>query len=108
MSINKPFKQNLKEKYISFCIDSGIENIKISKIKIISFICDTWPDSKITDKDFIYKSFRATGAGNSEDNLLKDRKEMENEQSFIDNDLEEEYIFDENSEIFDDAENLFY
>lgn len=38
VAINKPFKQALKEKCIDYCIKKGIDNKKISRIKMIDFI----------------------------------------------------------------------
>ena len=109
VSINKPFKQNLREKYISFCINNGAENIKVSRTKMIAFICDTWYDNNVITKDMVYKSFRVTGIANildhTEDNLFKAWSQMEKEQPFIDNDLEEEFKLNENNEISDSDED---
>ena len=109
VSINKPFKQNLREKYISFCINNGAENIKVSRTKIISFICEAWYDSSVISKDIVYKSFRVTGIANkldhSEDQLFKAWSQLEKEQPFINNDLEEDYNLNENNEISDDEED---
>ena len=74
MAINKPFKDCLRELYISYCIKNGGDNTKISRTKMIVFVCNAWYDSKkITDK-MIYHSFRATGIANklnhSEDELF--------------------------------------
>lgn len=41
VSINKPFKQKLKEKYLSFCIENGVKNKKMKRIKMISIFCYT-------------------------------------------------------------------
>ena len=35
ISINKPFKTALREKYINFCIESGANNLKKSHSKMI-------------------------------------------------------------------------
>ncbi len=74
VSKNKLFKSALREKYIAYCIDNGYDNIKISRTKMIEFICVVWYNDSIISKDVIYKSFRATGIANyfdhSEDYLF--------------------------------------
>ncbi len=109
MSINKPYKAALKEKYINFCIESGGENIKISRTNMIKFICDTWYSENIITKDMIRKSFKITGLTNkldhSEDCLFQAWSKMKEEVPLIDDDLQEDYNFDENSEVLDDDED---
>ena len=67
--INKPFKSAMKEKYI------------------------------ITSK-MVYNSFRYKGIENalnhSEDNLFNRRQRMKDEKSLIDNDLENDFDFNDN------------
>ena len=46
-NINKPFKNPLLEKYISYCIENGNKDLKISRSKMIEYICDVWYDSHI-------------------------------------------------------------
>ena len=35
----------MKEKYVSFCIENGVDYIKMTNTKIISIICDIWYDN---------------------------------------------------------------
>ena len=55
-------------------IDNGVENLKLSRNKMIEFVCDVWYNNDIISKELIYKSFRVTGIANnlnhSEDNLF--------------------------------------
>lgn len=75
ISINKSFKTVLREKYINFCIESGANNIKISRSNMKKFICDTWYSVIIISKEIIWKSFKVTRLTNkfdhSEDSLFK-------------------------------------
>ena len=68
---------------------------------MIAFICDTWYDNNVITNDMVYKSFRVTGIANkldyTEDNLFKAWSQMEKEQPFINNDLEEEFKLNENN-----------
>ena len=73
----------MKEKYVSLCIENVVENIKMTRTKMLSIICDTWHDNTIITKQIIYKSFRVTGLDNkidhSEDMLFNSWREMQNE-----------------------------
>ena len=42
--LNKPFKEALMKKYIEFCAEVSDFTIKISRDKMIQFICDIWYD----------------------------------------------------------------
>lgn len=104
VAINKPFKHCLKELYISYCIKNVRDKTKISRTKMIEFICNTWyGPNKIIDK-MIYHSFRATGIANKlnhqEDKLFSSWRKMENKMPLIDNNLEKNYSLD-NEEIKD-------
>ena len=98
MVIYKPFKNNLRELYITHCINNGEKNIKISRSKIIDFICPTWYDKAKITKDMIYNSFRAAGITNkinhSEDHLFIPWKKMETENPLLEDDLENDYHVD--------------
>ena len=111
VSINKPFKQALKEKYVDFCLNNASEDAqsKMSRTKMIQCICDIWYDEKIISKEMVYKSFRVTGIGNkldrSEDPLFGAWAKMKNEIPLIETDLEDDYPFNKNDEILDDEED---
>ena len=106
VSINKPFKIALREKYINFCIDFGANNIKINHSNMIKFICDTWNSDIVISKEIIWKSFKVTGLTNkfdhSEDSLFKAWSNMEKEVPLIEDDLENDYNFDGKIEVPDD------
>lgn len=55
--INKPFKDALRKKYIEYCSISHNINAKITREKMIEFICDTWYDPSIITSRNDYKKF---------------------------------------------------
>ena len=56
VSINKPFKDALKKEYVNYCIDIKGENVKITREKMIDFVCKVWYDEYIITKEMIKKS----------------------------------------------------
>lgn len=113
VSINKPFKNALSERYISYCIENGNKDLKISRSKMIKYICDVWYDSHIIAQDIIYKSFLVTGIANrldkSEDFLFTSWARMKDDNPLIENDLEKTFhLLDEEgieNEVLDDEDN---
>ena len=111
--VNKPFKSAIKEKYISYCIDNGVDNLKVSLTKMIEMGCETWLNDKIITSEMIYNSFRYTGISNSlnysEDHLFNSWIRMKEEKPLIENDLEIDYQFNDNlddfKEILDEDED---
>ena len=95
ISINKPFKNALKEKYIRYCIDKGVAFSKVGKEDIINWVGDIWFSDKIINKELIKNSFKVCGLSNkidgSEDDLIKVLDFLENKTNDID-DEDEEYI----------------
>ena len=61
VSINKHFKDALKKEYINYCINMNEENLKITREKMIEFVCKVWYDEYIITKEMIKKSFICTG-----------------------------------------------
>ena len=49
-SVNKPYKEALKNKYVSYCIDNGVDNLKLSRNIMIEFVCDVWYNNDIISK----------------------------------------------------------
>lgn len=92
--INKPFKDALRKKYIEYSSISHNINAKISREKMIEFICDTWYDPSIITTEMIIKSFQCTGIIYS---LYQDKdifiawRKMNEEISFINDDLGEDF-----------------
>ena len=91
-SVNKLFKTALKEKYINFFFEKGDDNQKISRSKIIEFICSVWYDNNIITRDIIYNSFRCTVIANKingiEDSLFSAWNKMKDEKPLIAYDFE--------------------
>ena len=84
---NKPFKSAIKEKYMAYCIDNGVDNLNFSRTKIIEIVCETWYNDKIITSEMIYNSFRYTGIANSlnhsEDHLFNSWSRMKEEKPLI-------------------------
>ena len=49
-SVNKPYKEALKNKYVSYCIDNGVDNLKLSRNITREFVCDVWYNNDIVSK----------------------------------------------------------
>ena len=90
ISINKPFKTYIKEKYIQYCITKNTTISKVNKEDIINWICDVWYDEKLITKSIIYNSFKFSGLSNkiegSEDWMIKISEFLKNKT----NDVNEE------------------
>ena len=75
ISINKPFKTYIKEKYIRYCISKNTTISKVNKEDIVNWICEVWYDEKLITKSIIYNSFKYSGLSNkidgSEDWMIK-------------------------------------
>ena len=52
-----PFKQALRIKYITYCINNPNRGTKISRENIISFIYDVWHSESIISSDMVLRSF---------------------------------------------------
>ena len=63
VSINFPFKNAIRNKYINFIINNNhdINNIKVGRIEVINWINEVWYDYNIITKNMIFKSFKETG-----------------------------------------------
>ena len=114
ISINMPFKQALREKYNTYCINNPNKGIKNSRENIISFIYDVWHSESIISNDMVIRSFKCTGTcknPNGEDNhyfnvfkMLGDQLIDKDEQGNYSND---EVDFDINEEYIINLENEF-
>ena len=68
VSINKPFKDALRNEYTQYCIQKGLSNAdKVSRKQIIDFVYDVWYNKNIITKEMIIKSFKITGLSNKID-----------------------------------------
>ena len=63
--VNRPFKNALKEVYVNYCTEKGVELVKVAKTTMIDWICKIWQNEKIITQEMIYKSFRCTGIANN-------------------------------------------
>ena len=105
VSVNKPFKTAIKNKYIQYCIERNITSARILRKDIVEWIHDIWYDPTIITPELIIKSFKVTGFTNkfdlSEDYLFKvfkklsDEGVIEKEKELNKNELVEQEIEDE-------------
>ena len=77
VSINKPFKDVLEKEYVNYYIDIKGENVKITREKMIDFVCKVWYDEYIISKEMIKKSFICTGIFYVKNDLAHDYEEIE-------------------------------
>ena len=66
VSINKPFKSEIHNKYTQFQIKT-LNCQKTTHNDIIEFVDDAWENSEIITKEIIIKSFKICGISNSMD-----------------------------------------
>ena len=62
ISINKVFKENLRNKYVSYCIENI--NLKIAKSTIIKWVDEIWYSDSIITNEMIFNSFKFSGISN--------------------------------------------
>ena len=70
------------------------ENLKITREKMIEFVCKVWYDEYIITKETIKKSFICTGIiydKNQKEGLFTAWQKMQNENPIIENDLANDY-----------------
>ena len=70
------------------------ENLKITREKMIEFVCKVWYDECIITKDMIKKSFICTGIicdNNQNKGLFTAWQKMQNENPIIENNLANDY-----------------
>ena len=91
--VSRPFKNALKEVYVNYCIEKGVELVKVAKTTMIDWICKIWQNEKIITQEMIYKSFRCTGIANNlnrtEDYFFTAWKHMQEEAPLIEDDIDE-------------------
>ena len=90
VSINKPFKDLLKDMYIQACIKAKKHIEKMKREIIINWIVDAWNNKNNINENIIKNSFLITGISNnedgSEDYLFEDYEKLN--ESVIENDLD--------------------
>ena len=99
ISINKKFKNYIREKYINHCIKNNVTFAKVEKEDIINWIGDIWYDDTIISKNIIYNSFKVCGLSNNingtEDHLIKCFEFLKNKINEI---SEDDEIYEDNPE----------
>ena len=93
ISINKKFKNYIREKYINHCFKNNVTFSKVNK-NDINWICETWYNETIITKNVIISSFKVCRLSNktdgSEDKLIKYFDFLKNKIDDIND--EEEYL----------------
>lgn len=65
----------LRNKYIEYCIKKNYNiNTKLSRVKILNWICETWYDENIIIKNKIEKSYIIAGISNTKSNQVNLKK----------------------------------
>ena len=60
VSINKPFKDELKKRYTKYCMDQQVNKARITQEDLINWVAEVWYDDKLSS-EIISKSFKAAG-----------------------------------------------
>ena len=80
VSINKPFKAHLKNRYIKYCYDKNSVE-RVSRELLINWVAEIWWDNNLISPDIIKNSFKVTGLSNnldgSENDLFTGFKRLE-------------------------------
>ena len=71
ISINKVFKENLRDKYVSYCIEN--KNLKVAKSTIIEWVDEIWYSDSIITNEMIFNSFKFSGISSSFDGSEDDQ-----------------------------------
>ncbi len=80
VSLNKPFKDLLREMYVQACIKAQKNIEKIKREVIIEWIKEAWCNKNSMNEEVIKKSFLVTGISNkedgSEDDIFEDYQKL--------------------------------
>ena len=60
VSINKPFKDELKKRYTKYCMDQQDNKARVTQEDLINWVAEVWFDDKLSS-EIISKSFKAAG-----------------------------------------------
>ena len=60
VSINKPFKDELKKRYTKYCMDQQDNKARVTQEDLINWVAEVWYDDKLSS-EIISKSFKAAG-----------------------------------------------
>ena len=59
------FKENLRNKYVSYCIENN--NLKVAKSTFIKWVDEIWYSDSIITNEMIFNSFKFSGISSSLD-----------------------------------------
>ena len=79
LAINKPFKDNMRKKYIEFVIKFGGNKKPVAE-DLIECVISSWYETNVISKDMIINSFKKTAISNkmddTEDNMFEWPEEL--------------------------------
>ena len=87
VSINKPFKDELRKKYTDYWMETKNSNAKVSQNDLINWVWEVWY-SKSISSNMIRKSFKAAGItlnldGSKDEMFVANSKLLENDQEMV-------------------------
>ena len=96
--INRVFKENLRNKYVSYCIENN--NLKVAKSTIIELVDEIWYSDSIIANEMIFNSFKFSGISSSldgsEDDQFRGYEHLEKGNKIVE--LENDEALDQNDD----------
>ena len=113
VSINKPFKDELKKKYTKYCMDQQDNKARVTQEDLINWVAEVWYDDKLSS-EIISKSFKAAGItlalDGSEDEMFIGHNQLLNDDQVmveqVEQPVDEQDEEIKNTEIDDKSNNL--
>ena len=105
VSINKPFKDELKKRYTRYCIDQKDTKARVTQEDLINWVGEIWYDDKLSS-EMISKSFNTAGItlaqdGSEDEMFIGHNSLLEDDQVMVE---QVEQPADEQDEEMKDAE----
>ena len=108
VSINKPFKDELRKKYTKYCIDQEEGNTKVSQEDLINWVWEVWYSEKLS-QEIIKKSFKIAGItlniDGSEDEMFIGYNEILGDDQEMVEEVEKDAVLDNKEEIKNSEDN---
>ena len=87
VSINKPFKDELRKKYTDYWMETKNSNAKVSQNYLINWVWEVWYSKRISS-NMIRKSFKAAGItlnlnGSEDEMFVANNKLLGNDQEMV-------------------------
>ena len=105
ISINKVFKENLRNKCVSYCIKNN--NLKVAKSTIIEWVEEIWYSDSIITNEMIFYSFKFSGISSSldgsEDDEFRGYEHLEKDNEFVK--LENDEALDQDDDYITSSES---